>query len=1114
MDEITAAKINELQTNIDLILGIGAGDKGYGQQVRSFQVNRSDNTNNTILASHLNQMYDDLKVIRTHQIGVSEILIDKVTSNLNLVGKDDSNFITDGGDLEIDPDSETKGILDYETLINLVVSDRFLIHETQGSLENGITSTRYRSWNGTIYHEVSATFTNSNHRRHFFNSGGDIRFDANITGASSAKGIRWAQLCNDSKTIIFNHGFTTSEGSQEGIPTDIGFFDLTTTYQLIFSNTITTGNYVNNKYAIYAKLYDTNSVYFKIEFSDVVEEEFDANVDGVITSTVRQYRATGEVTVPSPAYRNVASLDSFEEPQTYKLIPSSTRVREGQTFTIVLRTSGVPNLTPIPYTITGISTSDIQSPLSGSFVIEQEYDSIDIKVSNDLEVEDDETLTLTLTNNKASVSVVLENTTEPPTYNISPDKTAISEGDTVTFTITTTNIVNNTVLYWTDIGTSEAADFDDGVISGTVVIVNNTGSVSRKVKNDLTTDGSETCILELRSGSFSGEVLAVSPDVVINDTSLTIPPPEINVSWSTTVGVVGTAVTLSWDTNESTTVVRYAITNSASNPTSWTRANTVNGSTLWTPPESGRWYGHAIAYNSKDETQQRYATINIQNQAAGLPTIAVYWTDGAVEVGDAAIFNWSTTNAVSVRYGFVFNTSSEPTSWTPTTVVNGSASYNTTTEGTIWGWAEATNADGVTIKANSGIYASEEPVIITPPPSPPPSPSPPPPDVINWYVRASRDTISQGGSYTVRWGVENHTSRNTSVSNRFFRFVAATNDAVYISDYTTDPSMENGNYLDQSIDTDSSGNGYIDVEVSVSSTAEIGKTIGFSCVDQTGPITDDLDTTEIVGSGNPPPPANPYYELSVGTNKYFNEGNTITFSATHRNNPHANLYLLIEANSSNHAYPSKYPIATYQSSEWPSKMQTLGIWQNGKSTTPVEGFASQTFTWWYYGDVSTTGRLYGAVDNATRVYVNNTEVAAFGDFTAWNDLGSVVLPAGWNYVKVVAGNLPVNGDNGAVSSSNPAAVGLEFIHSGSVAWTTRSDRNLLYPHIFSEATFEKTFPQSEVKVNQSTSAVATTTLTARSDEVPEGRITLTAYLVTIEGDKNSQVATETFYITG
>ena len=103
-----------------------------------------------------------------------------------------------------------------------------------------------------------------------------------------------------------------------------------------------------------------------------------------------------------------------------------------------------------------------------------------------------------------------------PTYAISEDKTSANEGETVTFTVTTTNIANNTNILWTTLGTTNSNDFTNNTY-GSVNIQNNTGTITRTLSNDLSVgEGAENFQIRLYSGSTT---LALSSSIAVADTS-------------------------------------------------------------------------------------------------------------------------------------------------------------------------------------------------------------------------------------------------------------------------------------------------------------------------------------------------------------------------------------------------------------------------------------------------------------------------------------------------------------------------------------------------------------------------------------------------------------------
>jgi hypothetical protein len=107
-----------------------------------------------------------------------------------------------------------------------------------------------------------------------------------------------------------------------------------------------------------------------------------------------------------------------------------------------------------------------------------------------------------------------------PTYQITPSVSSVDEGTLITFTVTTTNVPNGTTLYWINLGTSDSADFLDGIDTGSFVINSNIGSFSRMVLADSKSEGPETLIIQVRTGSAIGGTNVVRcSTATINDTS-------------------------------------------------------------------------------------------------------------------------------------------------------------------------------------------------------------------------------------------------------------------------------------------------------------------------------------------------------------------------------------------------------------------------------------------------------------------------------------------------------------------------------------------------------------------------------------------------------------------
>jgi hypothetical protein len=107
---------------------------------------------------------------------------------------------------------------------------------------------------------------------------------------------------------------------------------------------------------------------------------------------------------------------------------------------------------------------------------------------------------------------------QKPKISIVPNFSTIIEGETVTFTVNTTNTSNGTNLYWTTLqitGTIDSSDFTDNLLSGSVLINSNTGTITRTLVENLVLEGTESFKLELRTDSVTGPIIAVSNTIVV-----------------------------------------------------------------------------------------------------------------------------------------------------------------------------------------------------------------------------------------------------------------------------------------------------------------------------------------------------------------------------------------------------------------------------------------------------------------------------------------------------------------------------------------------------------------------------------------------------------------------
>lgn len=313
---VQASRYNNLRARINTVLGLSTTSSpefGYGQGL-------TGSTSGVLTAEKIGaQDYEDLYIdivrARYHQIG-SSISID--------------DFVV--GDYEANPSTADKieeaYITGLENLATNLETDKFVVDSSQlavtGLLDagnNSMTSTRSSTsgpWNGQISHIFTVTFPTNAARRHFFNSGGQLRFQGsvNYTG-SQAKTVDWQSILNDMGTISFKATETINNASPVvGTGSSIGNYDLNSGYQLIYSRTGGAA-YARNEYRIYAQnsatADGTSQIKFKVEFADGQPNDPSYGIDevvfGTFNSTVQTATPDGEVIIAGTTYATVLIED-------------------------------------------------------------------------------------------------------------------------------------------------------------------------------------------------------------------------------------------------------------------------------------------------------------------------------------------------------------------------------------------------------------------------------------------------------------------------------------------------------------------------------------------------------------------------------------------------------------------------------------------------------------------------------------------------------------------------------------------------------------------------------------------------------------------------------------
>lgn len=336
-------------TTVVSILGNGSGQSGYGQRVYASENWGDTTTGRDISYQEWNVLRTDINKCSRHQSN-SDILANTLATG-DIIGADASGTSVtriSGDTFSIVSPNANKGVNDWIAAASTISTNANLInsaHYTQTTGQSFVNTTRNTAWgvnttNPSVYCEIEVDFsggyqtTNSDgtvttasaadHRRHFFNAGGEIRLSASLSG-STAKDTDWGTMLGNAGYIVFGKNATTCTGTGRardgatdvdgagGIDSALGNFQLTTGYQLIFMKNGSQLEYAENYVQIYAKRNAAGTkITFNFEFNDVdsgdqtgigppVDEPVLQN-GGTMSAGIDLRRPSGSyVAVPEPA---------------------------------------------------------------------------------------------------------------------------------------------------------------------------------------------------------------------------------------------------------------------------------------------------------------------------------------------------------------------------------------------------------------------------------------------------------------------------------------------------------------------------------------------------------------------------------------------------------------------------------------------------------------------------------------------------------------------------------------------------------------------------------------------------------------------------------------------
>ncbi len=313
--KIRATDYNGFANDINEIVGVGAGDSGYGQNQLVIPTVASGTKVN---ATHMQLLLTALKFAGRHQ--GTTILSPEDTS--------DPGYPLSGNLIELIPNLETD-ITDVRSNklnsdIAYMTVNQNVISSTKSYVPTGQAGD---TWDSTVTYEVSVIFVDSDARRHYFNTGGELRLDTTfVASGTDSQSLDWQALFQAVGMVKISHNITEVTGSV-GTPAG-GFTSLTTTYQKLYEKAGGVGGsgyYANNKYEIYARLNGSNAIDLRLDFLDTHVADTgnyypsgpwtgQDYVAGTLTAQVDILRADDNdasgngVVIPSPTFSHISQL--------------------------------------------------------------------------------------------------------------------------------------------------------------------------------------------------------------------------------------------------------------------------------------------------------------------------------------------------------------------------------------------------------------------------------------------------------------------------------------------------------------------------------------------------------------------------------------------------------------------------------------------------------------------------------------------------------------------------------------------------------------------------------------------------------------------------------------
>jgi hypothetical protein len=276
---IQAADINAWLNTINNVYGVGSADRGYGQTSLQSAVSAG----NTISSAHWTNLRTMISRCATHQGTNASTLV-----TANLLEPADTIYAHVNG--------TAPNNLNIANIVSDVDTNRLTGSAGMALVSGAHVLTKNAAWTTVTECKIDVAFTNEDHARYFFNTGGEIRVRLTATGTLAASGaaqdVDWRDVIGTKVgTFTLRATGTTRSGTSGAIANggkgSQGFYGLNGTQTTIYNGSNIGGaGYTTNDVLISAQVLNVvgtnggngNTIRFTVRLQD---DHTNVNYDSV-----------------------------------------------------------------------------------------------------------------------------------------------------------------------------------------------------------------------------------------------------------------------------------------------------------------------------------------------------------------------------------------------------------------------------------------------------------------------------------------------------------------------------------------------------------------------------------------------------------------------------------------------------------------------------------------------------------------------------------------------------------------------------------------------------------------------------------------------------------------